>query len=212
MLSDELRNPNYARLVGLSLGDPALVKVVLARFPTPQRLGAITVAEAAALEDYDPAAFRPFLAAVALGKLVLKAPHDLFGTAASSAAVGRVLVDELAGEQQESVIVLCTDVHNRVVAVKRLFVGGLAECSTYPSQVLRYAIKMGAYGFLLAHNHPSGRPQPSPADYRFFSRMARAGDLVGLNLVDALIIGRSDYYSWQEERRGRAVQEAVAES
>lgn len=212
MLQAELHDPHYQHLVQLGLGDPSLVKLILDRFPTPRRLAAMTVAEAAALEDYDAARLRPFLAAVALGKLVRQAPHDLFGIAASSTTVGQALVDELAGEEQESVTVLCTDVHNQVIAVKRLFMGGQAECSTYPNLILHYAIKMGAYGFLLAHNHPSGVPNPSTADYQFFHRMARAGDLVGIKLVDALIIGRRDYYSWQEDRRGQAGNLVPAES
>ena len=95
------------------------------------------------MTEYDQQAFKPLLAAVNLGTMAVRSPHDLYGQAASSTSVGTALIDEFAGEEQEMVVAMCTDVHNKIIATKRLFIGGTSECSTYPNQVFRFAIKTG---------------------------------------------------------------------
>ena len=178
MLKQQLQFPLYHQTIHEALPDPDLAQHFLDRFPTPRALHNITAEEEEELTEYDQQAFKPLLA-----------------------AVGTALIDEFAGEEQEMVVAMCTDVHNKIIATKRLFIGGTSECSTYPNQVFRFAIKTGAHGVILAHNHPSGSPAPSTADMIFIKRMEEAGKLIGIALIDALVVGRRDYYSWREARQ-----------
>ncbi|MDO4854988.1 MAG: JAB domain-containing protein [Limosilactobacillus gorillae] len=201
MLKQQLQFPLYYQAIHEALPDPVLAQYFFKHFPTPQSLHNITAEEEEELIQYDEETFKPLLAAVNLGTIAVRSPHDLYGQAASSTTVGTALIDEFAGEEQEMVVAMCTDVHNKIIATKQLFIGGTSECSTYPNQVFRYALKVGAYGVILAHNHPTGSPTPSTADMIFFKRMEAAGKVIGISLVDALVVGRRDYYSWQEARQ-----------
>ncbi|MCT2872438.1 JAB domain-containing protein [Limosilactobacillus fermentum] len=201
MLKQQLQFPLYHQTIHEALPDPDLAQYFLDRFPTPRALHNITAEEEEELTEYDQQAFKPLLAAVNLGTMAVRSPHDLYGQAASSTSVGTALIDEFSGEEQEMVVAMCTDVHNKIIATKRLFIGGTSECSTYPNQVFRFAIKTGAHGVILAHNHPSGSPAPSTADMIFIKRMEEAGKLIGIALIDALVVGRRDYYSWREARQ-----------
>ena len=69
---------------------------------------------------------------------------------------------------------------------------------THPREVLQPAIVHSALAFILVHNHPSGSLDPSRDDVEFTRTMARAGELIGINLYDHLIVSRRGYVSLKE--------------
>lgn len=86
----------------------------------------------------------------------------------------------------ESVILLGLDARNRLIGVVEVSRGGAHGCAITPADVLRPALVMGASAILLAHNHPSEDPTPSPEDRRMTLDLMRACDVVGLTLHDHL--------------------------
>lgn len=88
--------------------------------------------------------------------------------------------------------------HNEIIHFQILFAGGTSECALYPDQILRIGIQNYASGMILAHNHPTGVPKPSEADKMFCQRIEAAGRLVGIPLLDFIIVGNTDYFSWRE--------------
>jgi len=88
---------------------------------------------------------------------------------------------------------LYLDRRNRPVARRVLTSGSDGFTVVDPRQVFRPAIQLGASGVILAHNHPSGDPTPSPQDVEVTRRVRRAGDVLGIRLVDHLVIGRDSY-------------------
>ncbi|WP_102281103.1 JAB domain-containing protein [[Lactobacillus] timonensis] len=147
----------------------------------------------------------PLLAAMRLGQLTLTSQPITYGTAYSSSALGEAMVDRLASEACEMVVIACTDVHNEIIALETLFKGGQAECHVYPEEILRYALKNGAHGLIMIHNHPSGKPTPSGCDLKLMKRLQSACSIVGLQLLDCLITGREDYYSMRETESNSCV-------
>lgn len=101
MLKQQLQFPLYHQTIHEALPDPDLAQHFLDRFPTPRALHNITAEEEEELTEYDQQAFKPLLAAVNLGTMAVRSPHDLYGQAASSTSVGTALIDEFAGEEQE---------------------------------------------------------------------------------------------------------------
>jgi DNA repair protein RadC len=92
---------------------------------------------------------------------------------------------------------LCLE-HDEVI-----FQGSLNEVHAHPREVLRSAIVHRAYAFVLAHNHPSGDPQPSAADIQFTRRIREAAELLQMKFLDHVIIGgkrdgAQPYYSFRE--------------
>ncbi len=189
----------YRSLIKGALADqPALLKWWLQQVPTPAAFRNLSENERNALADHDLPHLAPLLSAIEAGMLIVKSPREYWGQAYSSQLVGSDLVDYFAGSEQEQVALVCTDVHNEIIQFKILFAGGTSECALYPDQILRFALQNCASGIILAHNHPSGQPKPSAADLRFCQRIEKAGQLVGIPLVDFLVIGNQDYYSWRE--------------
>ena len=78
--------------------------------------------------------------------------------------------------------------------------GALMHVTVTPREVFATAVERRAAAIVLAHNHPSGDPQPSPDDRLFTQRMARAGAVLGIQLLDHLVVTRRAYFSFAEAR------------
>ncbi len=101
---------------------------------------------------------------------------------------------------QEHMVVLSLSTRNDLWGIALAAVGGVNQVSTTPADVLRFPILHGAPALIIAHNHPSGDPQPSDADKRFTDDLSSAAKSLGLRLIDHLIIGRNGrYYSFVDE-------------
>ena len=68
-----------------------------------------------------------------------------------------------------------------------------------PREAFRPAIKKSAKSVIFVHNHPSGNPKPSGEDYNITRRLVEAGNLLDINVLDHIIIGENDYYSFKKE-------------
>lgn len=204
-MTEKTCQQRYVALVNMVFDQEGdLANHFLELFPTPAVFRNMTMEEQDAFWGYDRKRLKPVLAAIELGNLILTCPHDILGHAYSSNEVGQFLMDEMAGQMQESVEVLCTDVHNEIIARRCLFKGGQAECMLYPDQIFRYVLHWNSFGLIMVHNHPSGDPEPSRQDLSFMRRLERGCQLLGLHLLDCLVIGSQDYYSWRESQEAHA--------
>ena len=108
----------------------------------------------------------------------------------------RLFAPLLEGLAVEHFAVAALDRRNRVIAVETLTTGCDAFCIVDPKQIFRWALlqgRSGATGILLAHNHPSGDPTPSAQDHEVTRRVRRAGEIVGIKLLDHIVIGGGTY-------------------
>ncbi|MEM7353275.1 MAG: DNA repair protein RadC [Acidobacteriota bacterium] len=90
---------------------------------------------------------------------------------------------------QEVVGALFLDVRHRLIADRLLFRGTLVRTGVEPRQILAEGLRLNAASFVLYQTHPSGDPSPSAADYDVDQRLRQAGELVGIEMIDHLIIG-----------------------
>ncbi|MNI93032.1 hypothetical protein D3C73_1509200 [compost metagenome] len=77
--------------------------------------------------------------------------------------------------------------------------GSLSASIVHPREVFRAAMKCSSAAIICAHNHPSGDPTPSPEDIALTSRLIQAGEIVGIDVLDHLIIGDSRFISLKEK-------------
>lgn len=101
----------------------------------------------------------------------------------------------IAGLDHEQVWALALDGRNGLRAAKRVAQGGLHGCSLTARDLLRVMIREAASAFVLVHNHPSGDPTPSREDVELTHAVARAGNIVGVPLVDHVIVAASGHVS-----------------
>lgn len=105
---------------------------------------------------------------------------------------------------KEMLVVLLLDTRHNVIAHNLVSLGSLNESIAYPREIFRPAIAAAAYGVVVMHNHPSGDPQPSEADRRLTRRLAEAGTLLQVPIVDHVIVGaprdpeQCPYFSFRE--------------
>jgi DNA repair protein RadC len=178
-----------------------LSKNMLAAFPRPIDFKHMTRTEREWLEKAGGDEVRRFFTAVDLGMLVAKSQPEIKGQAYSSRELGRLMIDQFAGAECENVCVACTDVHNDIIEFTTLFKGGRSECMIYPDQIYKLALQCSASGLALIHNHPSGKIAPSQQDLAFAKRLEQGCILLGIQLLDFMVIGHEDYYSWREQQK-----------
>lgn len=105
---------------------------------------------------------------------------------------------QLAEEEREIFMVIFLDNQNRVLKHSRLFSGTLSHVEVHPREIVREAIKVNAAGVILAHNHPSGRAEPSKADRDVTARIMKCCQFMDIRVLDHLVIGRGEYVSFAE--------------
>ncbi|OPZ62797.1 MAG: hypothetical protein BWY85_01968 [Firmicutes bacterium ADurb.Bin506] len=88
---------------------------------------------------------------------------------------------------------------NRLLRREEVTSGTATASLLHPREVFRPALRLGAAAVIVAHNHPSGDPTPSPEDLAITKRLAKVGSLIGIELLDHIIIGDNVYVSLKEK-------------
>ena len=101
-------------------------------------------------------------------------------------------------KQKEHFLVLTLKGAHEVIAVRLVSIGLVNRTIVHPREVFWWAIKDNACVIILAHNHPSGNVDPSPEDREITKRLQQAGEILGIEVLDHLIIAKSGYYSFLE--------------
>ena len=114
------------------------------------------------------------------------------------ADVAEYLGPELSELAQEQLRVVCLDLKNRVLDTQIVYQGGLNATVVRIADCFREAVRLGAAAIVLVHNHPSGDPTPSPEDVRLTAEVGRAGELLGIDVLDHVIVGRGGHASLRE--------------
>lgn len=107
-------------------------------------------------------------------------------------------VRQLTRVRKEHLIGLYLDAQNGLLGRETISIGSLNTTRTHPREILYPAVLHLALGFILAHNHPSGCLEPSQEDIEFTRSVRRAGELMGIEMYDHLIVARSGYTSFRE--------------
>ena len=107
---------------------------------------------------------------------------------------------ELMHLQQEQCVGIYLDTRHHLLKKEIVFIGTLNASLIHPREILRIGISEGAAAFILVHNHPSGDPIPSEEDVSITNQLREAGEVVGIEFLDHVIVGRGRYYSFKEER------------
>jgi DNA repair protein RadC len=116
-------------------------------------------------------------------------------TPADSAAVFTTMLQD---EAREVFAMLCLSTKHRVLAYHEVSRGCLDSTLVHPREVFKAAILANAASIVLAHNHPSGDPAPSPDDMALTRRLVDAGRLIGVDVLDHIVIGDGRYVSFRE--------------
>lgn len=101
-------------------------------------------------------------------------------------------------ECKEHFLCLYLNARNQVIHREIISIGSLSASIVHPREVFQVAVKHSAASIILAHNHPSGDVSPSKDDIELTRRLMKAGDIMGIEILDHLIISKSDFLSLKE--------------
>ena len=106
----------------------------------------------------------------------------------------------MRNKQREHFMVIYLNGRNQMVFKKPMFIGTLNASLVHPREIFLEAFKQNAASVILAHNHPSGDPTPSTNDLEITKRLISAGKIMGVEVLDHVIITKSQVYSFKENK------------
>ena len=145
-----------------------------------------------------PARYAAVQAAVELARRHLQEELQAGLPLATPQAADRFLTAQLRDRPYEVFCCLYLDTRHRLIAFEELFRGTVDCAQVHPREVLRQALLHNASAVIVAHNHPSGLADPSPADEAITRRLKEALALMDVRMLDHLIVGSSRCYSFAE--------------
>ena len=118
---------------------------------------------------------------------------------AAERIVRHIATKLLDGLDREAGIVLSLDSRNRPIGCHVVSIGSLSASLVHPREIFKFAILSNAAAIIFAHNHPSGVTSPSRDDIELTRRLVNAGQLLGIEVIDALITGYDTLLSFKEK-------------
>ncbi len=112
--------------------------------------------------------------------------------------VANLLMPDLRYQKKEILKSLLLDTKNRVLAIRTVSIGDLSSSIVHPREVFKDAVVISAAALIVAHNHPSGDPTPSGEDVAVTKRLIGAGEIMGIDLLDHIVIGDGVFVSLKE--------------
>ncbi len=122
-------------------------------------------------------------------KLVVKTPEDVVS----------LIRSRLKGKKKEYFLAILLDTRSQLIKIAEISVGSLDSSIVHPREVFKEAISASAASVIFAHNHPSGDPEASEDDINLTKRLAKTGEIVGIDVLDHIIIGDKEYLSLKRE-------------
>ena len=127
-------------------------------------------------------------------KILKKTPLD------SPQAVANYLREKLGREKKEHFVILSLDTRSNLIKISDISVGTLNANLVHPREVFKEAIDARAASVIVAHNHPSGDPEPSEDDLTITKRLIEAGKIMGIEILDHIIITKTKVFSFKDKR------------
>ncbi len=130
-------------------------------------------------------------------RFVIKAGESM-RSAREAAAHFRAYFSDAA--KHEKFVVCFLNGQNQVLCTKTLFIGSLTTSAVYPREVIQSVLDLGCAAVMFAHNHPSGCITPSSSDRAVTKKLQTALTAIDVEVLDHLIIGGKDYFSFADHR------------
>ncbi|WP_339281299.1 DNA repair protein RadC [Paenibacillus sp. FSL H8-0282] len=196
----QIKEDDLRQLVSESLresNDSYTIQELFERFPTVTELIDVSEQQLVTIKGIGKGKARQITAILKLAKAltlpdqdqhIIRSPKDVFTS----------LESDLRFEQKEHFICLFLNTKNHLIFKEVISVGSLNATIVHPREVFHAAIRRCSASLICAHNHPSGDPEPSIEDVNLTKRLIAAGEIIGIEVLDHVIIGGNRFYSLKE--------------
>ncbi|RMF02490.1 MAG: JAB domain-containing protein [Chloroflexi bacterium] len=159
-------------------------------------------AELATVKGISTAKIAQLKAALELGRRMMLTCADTRPQITSPEDAANLLMLEMSSHEQEHLRVILLDTKNRVLNSPTIYIGNVNASIIRVGEIFREAVRENATALIVAHNHPSGDPAPSPEDVQVTRSIVEAGRLLSVDVLDHIIIGHQRYVSLKERGLG----------
>jgi DNA repair protein RadC len=183
-----------------SAGENVLVlsQRLLSTFDGLRGLGKVSFGELADQHSMGDAKACQVLAAIELGKRVAATTPEQTRQILAPADVYAMLFAEMALLEQEELKVLLLSTRSEVQSIKVVYRGNVSSAIVRMAEVFRDAVREGCPSIIMAHNHPSGDPDPSAEDVALTREAIQAGKLLGVEVLDHIVLARAGFVSMKD--------------
>lgn len=195
-----------AELIAIILGSGSksrpilqLAHEIVARFGGMRQLAEATLSELMEIKGIGMAKAIQLKAALNLGMRVSRHDVKVKYRIEHPLHAYYLLKDEMENEKRELFVVILQDIRGYVICHEVISIGSLSQTLVHPREVFYPAIRHKAASLIVAHNHPSGDPTPSPQDFELTKNLVEAGILMNIPLYDHIIIGQQQYVSLRQQ-------------
>ncbi len=195
---------SLAELLAVIIGGSTQIEAaewLLSRFGSIRRIAQAHVDEISRVPGISNQTALRLKAALALGRKLLQ-PEDERPMIHSPGDAAQILMPILAHREQEFLLVMNLDTRNRMLDITEIYHGSLNSSMIRVGEVFKPALQRNAASVLIAHNHPSSDPSPSPEDVTVTRAIVQAGKLLDVDVVDHIVCGQSRWVSLKEKGLG----------
>ena len=180
-----------ASLLAVLLDSPSTDRatVLLAEHPIPDGLWRVCAEDLIALDGVGPAAAARVLACLEMSRRASAWRSSRRPTISTPEDVVELCAPQLRGLDREHFWALALNTKNQLLKMVEVSVGSLNASIVHPRELFRDAVRLSAASVVVVHNHPSGDPTPSGADIQLTRRLPKAGDVLGIELLDHVVLG-----------------------
>ena len=123
-------------------------------------------------------------------RIIINKPND----------IAKILIPRYRYATQENFIIVLLNTKNEIISINDISTGSLNASIAEPREVFREVLKYPTSAAILAHNHPSGNPNPSVKDIKITKKLVNAGKILGIDILDHIIIGDNEFRSLKQDR------------
>jgi DNA repair protein RadC len=174
-------------LMGTATADNAVA--LLAEHPIPDALWRVSAEDLVALDGVGPASAARLLACLEMSRRASAWKSSRRRTVSTPEDVVDLCAAQFRGLDREHFWALALNTKNQLLRMVEVSVGSLNASIVHPRELYKEAVRLSAASVVVVHNHPSGDPTPSGADIQLTRRLVKAGDVIGIELLDHVVIG-----------------------
>ena len=189
-----------ALVIGRGIPNKSVMNIaqeLLARFGNVKAIGQATIEELSQIKGIGLAKAAQIKACFELGRREDLEPELKNFDIKDPEAVVRAIRASIKDKAKEHFKLILLNPRNKIIGISTISVGTLNASLVHPREVFKDAIMHSAASVVLAHNHPSGDPEPSEDDLKITKKLVESGKILGIEVIDHIIIGKNDYYSFR---------------
>ena len=176
-----------------------LANILIKELDGIKHLNNINYEKLKSIKGIGPAKACELLASIELGKRINREITSINNIILNKTSkVYEYYKDILGDKQQEYFYCVYLDNKKRVIKDKLLFIGTLNYSVVHPREIFKNAYLLSASSIICVHNHPTGNTLPSKPDLELTKRLVEVGNLLGIKVIDHIIVGKFNYYSFLE--------------